>query len=160
MIRAWLLLLTLAGGLHAAPIQQLEGLKWMEGTWVHESEGTTVRMESRWVDGGRFLERVFEIQMGIEPLRKLRQTVFWDPARKEIRSWGAYSDGGFETGVWRIKDGTLEIRREITYADGTRGKAVNVWTPLDAKNCAWSSNKRSLGRKKLPDIPTTSLQKE
>ena len=160
MIRPWLLLLVLISGLHAEPIKELEFLKWMEGTWVHESEGTTVRMKSRWIDGGKFLERVFEIEMGIEPLRKLRQTVFWDPAEKEIRSWGAYSDGGFETGTWRMKDGSLEVRREITYADGKLGKAVNVWTPIDARNCAWRSYKRSLGREKLPDIPTTSLEKE
>ena len=160
MIRLWFLFLALLSGLHAAPIKELEFLKWMEGTWVHESEGTTVRMKSRWLDDGRFLERSFEIQLGKEPLRKMRQTVYWDPAEKEVRSLGTYSDGTFETGIWRMKDGTLEIRREITYPDGTRGKATNLWTPIDPKNCAWSSVKRTMGRKKMPDIPTTSLQKD
>lgn len=150
----------LTSTIHAAPIKELAFLQWMEGTWVHESEGTTVRMKSKWLDGGRSLERNFEIQMGTEPLRKMRQTVFWDPAEKKVRSWGVYSDGGLETAIWRMKDGSLEIQREITHPDGSRGKATNLWTLVDAKNCAWSSHKRSLGRKKLPDIPTTSLQKD
>ena len=59
-----------------------------------------------------------------------------------------------------MKDGTLVVQREITQADGVRGKAVNHWTLIDGKNCAWSSNKRSMGRERLPDIPTTSLEKE
>ena len=160
MIRTFLGLLALVGGLHAEPIQELSFLNWMQGTWVHESEGTTVKMKSRWLDGGKSLERNFEIQMGMEPLKKMRQTIFWDPAKKEVRSWGFYSDGAFETGVWESKDGSVEVRRAITYADGTRGKATNVMRLTDPKNCSWRSHKRSQGWKKLPDIPTTSLQKE
>lgn len=132
----------------------------MEGTWIHESEGTTGRMKSRWMEGGKFIERDFEIEMGTDPVRKMRQTVFWDPAKKQIRSWGVYSDGGLEEGVWRMNDGMLEVRREIALANGMRGKAVNHWALIDGKNCAWSSNKRSMGRERLPDIPTTSLQKD
>jgi len=160
MIRPWILLLALVSGLHAKPIKELEFLQWMEGAWIHESEGTTVKMKSRWLDDGRSLERNFEIQMGAEPLRKMRQTIFWDPAGKKVCSWGFYSDGAFETGVWKQKDGELEVRREITYPNGTRGKATNVMALTDPKNCTWRSHKRSLGWKKLPDIPMTSLQKD
>lgn len=160
MILRSILFLAMAGCLNAEPIKQLGFLKWMEGTWVHESEGSSVRMTSRWIEGGKFLERSFDINMGTEPLKKLRQTVFWDPAKKQVRSWGVYSDGGFEEAVWKMKGATLFVSREITRADGVRGKAVSHWTLIDKKNCAWSSNKRSMGKEKFPDIPGTSLRKD
>ncbi|MFK7852064.1 MAG: hypothetical protein AB8D78_13900 [Akkermansiaceae bacterium] len=154
-----LLILTMVA-LRAEPSPKLLDLKWMEGTWLHESEGTTVRVTGKWIEGGKFFERNFTIQMGASPEKRLRQTVFWDPSKKLIRSFGVYSDGGLEEAEWEIKDGKIEVKRVLIQPEGLRGKATNHWRLIGEKDCEWYSTKRSMGREKLPDIPETGLEKQ
>lgn len=53
----------------------------------------------------------------------------------------------------------LSVLREITCHDGSRGKALNTWQQVNGKRCTVSSTKRSVNRKRIPDMAPTDLDR-
>jgi uncharacterized protein (TIGR02246 family) len=43
--------------------EQLEGLDWMIGTWVDESDEATIKTTSRWTKNGHFIVRSFKVSI-------------------------------------------------------------------------------------------------
>jgi hypothetical protein len=142
------------------PPEPLKALEWMVGNWVHLSEGALIKMNARWSDQGRFLERTFSIRLGSEVEATIRQTVYWDPVSEEVRSWGFSSDGSFESGRWS-EDGTrILVARRITYPDGSQGTAVNSWERAGEGRVFFSSASRFINGEPIPDIAPTELEKQ
>ena len=132
----------------------------MVGSWTHDSEGAVVKMSAEWSENRRFLQREFEIKLGGTAAVRVRQTLYWDPVAKELRSWGFSSDGSFETGVWQLDGKRVHNKRKITYADGKLGSAVNTWEFIDAKQCVLTSTERRIDGKSLSDIAPTELGRD
>ena len=140
--------------------EQLGILDAMVGSWVHLSEGALIRVNSGWSDQGRFLERTFVIRLGSEVEATIRQTVYWDPVAKEVRSWGFASDGSFESGRWSRDGAVIRVERRITYPDGLQGTAVNSWELAEEGQLFFSSSSRTIDGEPIPDIAPTELEKQ
>lgn len=139
------------------PAKELLALEWILGSWEHESEGAMLTMTGEWSEDRRFLLRRFELKLGTSLEVTIRQTIFWDPVGKKLRSWGFSSDGSYEEGEWKVVGKRVEVHRTITYADGVRGSAVNGWEWGGGKSCIFTSTKRKIRGKVGPDLAPTEL---
>ena len=134
------------------PPAALKDFEWMVGSWKHDAEGVRLEIDCAKATGGYFLTRTFRLKLGSEDELILQQVIGWDPARQQVRSWAFGSDGSFEEAVWTKEGETWEAERVITYADGTKGSAVNYTAPMDKDSFHFKSLERRYGDRILPDI--------
>jgi hypothetical protein len=144
----------------SGPPAELEGLQWMVGTWLHRSEGAKLEMVTKWSEDQRFLLRSFEIKLGTSIEMTIRQTIFWDPVLKKVRSWGFSSDGSYEVAIWEVEGKEIQVHREITHADGVQGTATNGWEQTGAKGCFFTSTERKVRGKPGPDFASIELERQ
>jgi hypothetical protein len=144
----------------SGPPEKLEALQWMVGTWQHQSEGAKLEMVTKWSEDQRFLLRSFEIKLGTSIEMTIRQTIFWDPVLKKVRSWGFSSDGSYEMAVWEVEGKKTHVHREITHADGVQGTASNAWEQTGAKDCLFTSTLRKVRGKPGPDFAPMELERK
>ena len=144
----------------ADPSPELKALDWMIGSWKHEAEGVVLLMECTKGEGGYFLERKFELALGGQPKLVWRQAIGWNPATKQIESWGFGSDGSIETAVWDREGKIWEVERSIIFSDGSKGGALNIVTFLDKDSYIFKSVKRTHGDRILPEIMDIEVDRQ
>ncbi len=83
-----------------SPNDKLQELDWMVGSWIDESEGTSIQTTCRWTKNHSFLTRSFKVYVEGRVDAAGTQVVGWDPVNETIRSWSFTSDGGFGVGAW------------------------------------------------------------
>jgi hypothetical protein len=159
----WLGMIASASAVEPVPTEtpaELATLGWMVGSWVHDAEGVVVKMSGEWSENRQFLQRVFELKLGNAPAMVVRQTLYWDPVAKGLRSWGFSSDGSYESGKWTVDGKRVHNERAITYPDGQGGTAVNTWELAAPKKCVLTSAKRRLRGVDQSDIAPTELERK
>ena len=131
---------------------QLSQLAWLEGTWVDESEESTVITKYHWTPNQTFLVQSFSAFIGEEVNMQGTQIIGWDPAQGRIRSWMFDSEGGFSEGNWESDGDRWVVRQSSTLPDGRHGSAINVITRLDNEAFTWKSSARQIDGELQPNI--------
>ena len=96
----------------------LTKLQWMVGSWIHDSEGAVMTMTVNWSENRQLLEREIEIRLGTAPAVRVRQTIYWDPEARKLRSWGLSGDGSTTTGVWKVDGKRICNKCEVFFSRG------------------------------------------
>lgn len=137
--------------------RHLQGLAWMIGDWVDQSDDATIESSCRWSKNGNFITKNFRVTIpGLDTLEGT-QVIGFDASTQSIRSWMFDSDGGHATGVWTQRGDAWAVRSSQVLADGRRAFSTNVFTPLDADRFQWKSIGRDLGGETLPDIDSVEV---
>ena len=106
------------------PHEALEGIAWIVGEWVNESEDAKVSMNYRWDDNGNFIVGDILIKNGEQIVMKSFQRIAWDAHEGKFRSWTFDSDGGFGEGLWIPTPNGLVLQSKAVAPDGSRGTAT------------------------------------
>ena len=135
----------------------LQGLAWMIGDWVDQSDTATVESSCRWSKNGNFITKNFRVTIpGMDTLEGT-QVIGYDASTSTIRSWLFDSDGGHATGVWKQNGDNWEVRSSQVMADGRVGSSTNIFTPLDEDQFTWKSIGRKVDGEFLPNVNTVRI---
>lgn len=135
----------------------LETLEWMVGSWIHDSEGAVMTMTAHWSEDRQSLHREFEIKLGGLEVMRVQQVLYWDPVTKKLMSKGTTSDGVTENGELRMDGKRLQNNCQITFPDGRRGSAVNIWQLDEFNQCVFTSTQRLVDGENRSDIAPTEF---
>ena len=138
----------------------LSKISWLEGTWVDETEGSSVSYHNEWIAGGRFLRRTFSVVIDGKVDMTGREVVGWDPAAKTIRSWVFDSEGGFAELQW--KQNSENPKRWIKVAKGTLGtgevvSAIHIMTQVDEDHYTFEAVARESDGEIQPNIDEVNV---
>ena len=130
----------------------LQGLAWMIGDWVDQSDTATVKSSCRWSNNGNFITKNFRVTIpGMDTLEGT-QVIGYDASTSTIRSWLFDSDGGHATGEWKQNGDNWEVSTSQVMADGRVGSSTNIFTPLDEDQFTWKSIGRKVDGEFLPNV--------
>lgn len=132
--------------------EELSQLDWLEGTWVDESEDSTVITKYHWTPNRTFLVQSFSVVIADQIDMQGTQIIGWDASQQRIRSWLFDSDGGFAEGNWEAEEGRWVIRQASTLPDGRHGSSLNVLTKLDDDSFTWKSSARQIDGVMQPNV--------
>lgn len=137
--------------------EQLQQLAWLVGSWVDQSEASTVKSSVRWSGNQAFLVYSFQAEApGLAPLEGT-QVIGWDPVREVIHSWMFDSDGGFGEGDWLNDNDRWVVSFRQTLPDGRQATATNVYTIIDDNTFQWHSYNRTVDGEPLPNIDDVKI---
>lgn len=148
--------------INAVPIEDehLKDLSWLIGNWIDEDEDSVNEIHTSWDKYKNFIVQSFSVSVeGFDELEG-KQLIAWDPVKKQIRSWIFDSDGSFGEGVWFKQDKSWVAEMTQTMADGRRGSATYIYTPIDADSYKWQATDREIGGNILPDIETVTVKRK
>lgn len=132
--------------------EELKSLSWLVGDWVDEDENVDIILNYSWDKNKNFLIQKFKMsRLGRDELEG-RQTIGWDPIRKQIRSWIFDSDGGFGESAWQENEGRWVASLSFVRADGDRASATMIYQKVDDNTYLFSSDGRDVGGEILPNI--------
>ena len=135
----------------------LQGLAWMIGDWVDQSDIATVESSCRWSKNGNFITKNFRVTIpGMDTLEGT-QVIGYDASANTIRSWLFDSDGGHATGLWKQNGNNWEASSSQVMADGRVGSSTNIFTPLDENQFTWKSIGRKVDGEFLPNVNTVRV---
>jgi uncharacterized protein (TIGR02246 family) len=142
---------------HAAA--QLNGLEWLVGDWVDDTEKIDVDLHVHWAANKAFLLLDYKVKReGAEPM-EVTVRVGWDGAQKRIRSWNFDSHGGFGEGLW-TKDGKKWLIGMVgVLPDGGTGGSTNVYEFVDANTFIWRATDRDVDGQPLADSEVKFVRK-
>lgn len=140
--------------------EQLKVLDWIIGTWVNSDERVTAETSCQWSKNQNFIVRTFTISKGDQIERSGLQIIGWDPASKQIRSWGFNSDGGFGEGLWTKKGDRWHIQSKDVTPDGKTMTATNLLQRVNNDTFTVQSVDRQLSGNILPNIDEVVLTRK
>lgn len=134
------------------PVEHLQGLEWLVGTWVDENSDSIVQTTFRWSEDKHFLLSDFTVRVGNGPSLKGTQRIGWDPRTSELRSWTFDSAGGFGEAVW-TRDGNRWISKTTGVSrQGQIASATNILTQISKDQATFQARDRVVGGVIAPDI--------
>lgn len=139
---------------------QLEQLDWLVGQWVDQDEHATISTRFEWAQNKSFLTGSFEVSVQGESELRGTQVIGWDPVSSRIRSWVFDSAGGFGEGIWKRVADQWIIDASSTLADGSRGRATTIYTPVNDDVFKWKSIDRRVNGESQPDIKEVSVHRQ
>jgi uncharacterized protein (TIGR02246 family) len=140
--------------------EHLQDLDWLTGDWVDEAEkGEVGKVTYSWAENDNFLVASFATTLKDVPVAGGTQWVGWDGARKQVRSWGFYSNGAISEGTWTGNGNKWTAKMTTTTRDGKQLSATNILTKVDADHATWQSVKRTLDGKELPDTDVIKMKR-
>ncbi len=140
--------------------EHLKDLQWLIGTWVDESEQSTIESTTSWTKNQNFISQKFAVSVEGEPDLAGIQLIGWDPVEREIRSWVFDSDGGFGTSTWKKKENRWIVTASATLPDGRRSSAIRTFTLVDDKTITWQMSGRELDGEILPNVGAIKLTRK
>jgi hypothetical protein len=145
----------------ASNFHRLKELDWLIGTWESKREGTTVRVNFRWIANKSFIEREYAVrQDGVETAKGI-QIIGWDPQAGQVRSWSFDSLGGYGSSLWAPSPEGWRSASSGVLADGTPTSSREILIRVAGEDqvLGWRSVDRSIGGVALPDTPEVVLDR-
>jgi hypothetical protein len=140
--------------------EHLSDLDWLTGDWIDQAEkGEVGKVSYSWAENDNFLVGTFATTLKDVPVAGGTQWVGWDGARKQVRSWGFYSNGAISDGTWSGNGNKWTGKVTTTTRDGKQLVATNILTRVDAEHATWQSVKRTLDGKELPDTDVVKMKR-
>jgi uncharacterized protein (TIGR02246 family) len=138
---------------------QLNGLEWLVGDWVDDTEKIDVALHVHWATNKAFLLMDYKVKReGAEPM-EVTVRVGWDGAQGRIRSWMFDSQGGFGEAFW-TKDGKKWLVGMVgVLPDGGTGGSTNIYEFVDANTFIWRATDRDVDGQPLADAEVKFVRK-
>jgi len=131
---------------------RLEPLAYLVGNWHADlGAGKTYKLECKWLPGGTFLSRTFQVLEGDKVLTSGTQIIGFDSMIGQVCSWTFDSTGGFGHEIWEAYGNGWRIQASSVLADGGSGLATNILSKGGPDGFTWQSTERSLNDQLLPD---------
>lgn len=127
----------------------LEPMAWMVGDWVSEGEGSKVKINYRWAEGGNYLLGTFETIQEDQVTMRSEQRIGYDPLTGKIRSWLFDEDGGYSDGYWTLLEDEWVLKSQAVGPDGTVGFATITVSPLDENRFRMVGSDRVVGDQRI-----------
>ncbi len=130
----------------------LQGLDWLVGSWVDDTEGVRIEITCRYTENENFLSRTYSVSTpdGIDSSGL--QIIGWDAKEKTVRSWLFDSNGGVVQGTWNQNGDDWVVQSVVTLADGASGSFTSIFSPQDDGNYTWKKINRVLDGNLLPNL--------
>lgn len=140
---------------------RLEALAYLVGNWHADlGNGKTYQLECKWLSGGTFLSRTFQVLEGDQQLTSGTQIIGFDPMLGQICSWTFDSTGGFGHEIWEDHGNGWRIQASSVLANGASGLATNYLSKGGPDTFTWRSTERSLNDQLLPDTALVSVVRD
>lgn len=131
--------------------EHFDGLTWLLGEWVGESQkGQSAQFSYEWAENRNFIVSHFAITVNGVPVSGGRHILAWDAADKTIRSWSFYSGGGFGEGTWKQNGNKWTIQTTSKTPNGKQVSMSSVVEQTDADHMTWQVTEVSIDGKKQP----------
>ncbi len=140
-------------------LEELKDLTWLIGNWKDADEDSVIESSAKWDLHQNFILQHFTIKVFDQTVTEVKQIIAWDPVNKRIRSWAFDSDGGFGEGRWSKKGNSWHVDSSFTLADGERGSAIHIYTPIDKDTYTWASEGRDINGVILPNIAPVTVKR-
>jgi uncharacterized protein (TIGR02246 family) len=122
----------------AAEETPLKSLEWMLGNWTTRAGDLQIRVHCHWVEDERFLQREFTVNRGKEIVLHATQTIAYDPAADEIKSWTFDSRGGHGEATWSHDGQQWVIDTTTVLADGREVQSTSKLRQNDDGSVTWT----------------------
>lgn len=140
--------------------QHLKDLEWLIGHWIDEDDDVEIDSTYEWINSKNFISGKFSVTTEGKLELEGAEIIGWDPVKEKIRSWVFDSDGGFAESTWTKSGNQWVVETAQTLPNGTRGSAINTFTPNGNDQYTWESEGREVGGKLLPDIEPIIVKKK
>ncbi len=139
---------------------RLMPLDWAIGVWEHDTDkGPVGVIGFDWAADGNFIESFRAVRVNGVVLENGRQTIGWDAAAKQIRSWNFESDGGFGESVWTSNGDTWTITTKSVLSSGSVMESTNIVRRVDDNTITVQTIDQKLDDKPFPNSPVMTMKR-
>src|SRR5690606_12625858 len=112
--------------------EHLRALEWAIGAWEHDvTEGPVAGIVFDWTPDNHFITSARFVRVNDEELANGSQTIGWDAAAKQIRSWSFEADGGIGESTWSNAGQKWMIKTTSVLRSGSTLTSTNIVTRED-----------------------------
>jgi uncharacterized protein (TIGR02246 family) len=130
---------------------KLDDIAWLVGDWTAKSPKGEVTMKFAWNAKKTMIRNSFTVKEGDRVTATGTQTISFDPATRQLRSWTFEEEGGRGEGTW-FRDGERWVQQsEGVLQDGTEVAAFNIIKRIDNDHFVWRSVDRMVAGESAPD---------
>lgn len=137
----------------------LQGLEWLIGDWVDQSDKIDVDISCHWAPNKTFLIMEYSVKHDKEDPLIVTQRIGWDPHNQLIRSWTFDSKGGFNEGYWKREGNHWIVGVSGILADGGTGSATHVYDFVNQDTFVWRSMDREIDGQPVADTEVKFVRK-
>ena len=132
--------------------EHLRSLEWAIGVWEHDvTEGHVAGIVFEWTPDNNFITSARYVRVNGEELTNGSQTIGWDAAAKQIRSWSFEADGGIGESTWSQAGQKWMVKTTSVLRSGSTLTSTNIVTREDADHITVQTVDQKLDGKPLPD---------
>ncbi len=140
--------------------EDLRPLDWALGVWEHDvDEGPVGVIGFERTPDGNFIQSFRAVRVNGRLLENGTQTIGWDAAAKQIRSWNFESDGGFGESTWSNSGDTWTITTESVLSSGSTMESTNIVRRIDDDNITVQTVDQKLDGKAIPNGPVMKMKR-
>lgn len=140
--------------------EHLRALEWAIGVWEHDvTEGHIAGIVFDWTPDNNFITSARYVRVNDEELANGSQTIGWDAAAKQIRSWSFEADGGFGESTWSNAGQKWMIKTTSVLRSGSTLTSTNIVTREDADHITVQTVDQKLDGKPLPDSAVMKMKR-
>ena len=143
---------------YASNADRLDGLDWILGQWIDESDEGIVQYEFAKSADENFIVGSYVLENKEEEGFSGTIRIGWCPLNKQYKSWTFDSEGGVSVGHWNPIDEGWMIKHSGTRSDGVAGSSTNYYQQDGENRIVWKSFDRHVGGEKQPDVEVTLVR--
>jgi uncharacterized protein (TIGR02246 family) len=137
----------------------LQGLEWLIGDWVDQSDKVDVDLTCRWAPNKAFMIMEYSVKRDKEDPLLVTQRVGWDPYNQRVRSWTFDSKGGFSEAYWEREANYWLVGVSGILPDGGTGSATYIYDFVDHNTFIWRSTDREIDGQPVADSEVKFVRK-
>jgi uncharacterized protein (TIGR02246 family) len=137
----------------------LQGLEWLVGDWVDQSDKIDVNISCHWAPNKTFLIMEYSVKRDKEDPLLVTQRIGWDPYNQLIRSWTYDSKGGFGEGYWERDGNHWLVGVSGILPDGGTGSATQIYDFVNPDTFIWRSTDREIDEQPVADDEVKFVRK-
>lgn len=137
----------------------LQGLEWLVGDWVDQSDKIDVNISCHWAPNKTFLIMEYSVKRDKEDPLLVTQRVGWDPYNQLVRSWTYDSKGGFGEGYWEREGNHWLVGVSGILPDGGTGSATQIYDFVNPDTFVWRSTDREIDGQPVADDEVKFVRK-
>lgn len=151
----WLLDSVREAPLPAGRGNRLASLAWLVGDWVEESGDTRTTISCKFNATKTYLLRTIQVEQAGRVVFSGEQSIGWDAASEQFRSWMFDLDGGRTEGDWHQEDNAWVVDATGVSADGKQSSSTRVYESLGPNEFTVESTNGLADGDAVPDFKKT-----
>jgi uncharacterized protein (TIGR02246 family) len=137
----------------------LQGLEWLVGDWVDQSDKIDATISCHWAPNKTFLIMEYSVKRDKEDPLLVTQRIGWDPFNQLVRSWTYDSKGGFGEGYWEREGNHWLVGVSGILPDGGTGSATHIYDFVNPDTFIWRSTDREIDEQPVADDEVKFVRK-